>query len=143
MNRFEKLALAAAILVSLRYVRGPGDHTYEYYRAQIPEGMLQVGLAGWALSTFGPIAVALLFWRWAKWIHAPWLLHLSLLPCMLALTWIGHSLMLSVIDDSDFDATLGAPVIAGFLLSLIAIGGYFGGLVALMFSKSGDRANSS
>lgn len=142
MNRFEKLALASVILVSLLCVRGPGDLAYDHYRAQVPEGMLPVGLAGWAIFTYGPIAIAVAFWRLAKRIRAAWALHLALLPGMWILHRIGGDLMLSVIDDPDFDATMDAPLMAGTLLCLIAIAGYFGGRLLRTIGSSADQPHS-
>lgn len=138
MNRFEKLALASVIVVSLLCVRGPGDLAYDHYRAQVPEGMLPVGLAGWAIFTYGPIALAVAFWRLAKSIRSSWALHLLLLPSMIALARTGSELMLLVIDDPDFDATMDAPLMAGVLLFLIAVGGYFGALLRPLFARPRD-----
>lgn len=138
MNRFDKLALAAVIIVTLLCVRGSGDFVYDYYMDQIPEGMLPIGVAGWAIATYGPIAVAVLFWRWAKRIPAPWVLHLLFLPCAAVLFRIGDALMLSVIEDPDFDATLGGPEMPAILLLVVAVGGYFAAVIARQIPTSGD-----
>jgi hypothetical protein len=140
MNRFDKLALVAVILVTLICVRGPGDLVYDYYRKQIPDGMLPIGLAGFVIATYGPITVAVLFWRWAKRTSMPWVLHLLLVPSAAGLLSIGEALMLHVIKDPDFDATMDAPLMASTLLFLVAIGTYFGALIAKQVSKSNDQA---
>lgn len=143
MNRFEKLALVAVIVVTLRYVRGPGDFVYDYYRKQVPEGMVSIGIAGWAIASYGPIAIAVLFWRWAKRVRSPWIVHLLFLPCAIALLATGDTLMLLVIEDPDFEATIGAPEMAATLLFLVAVGGYLAALIARRVSKSSQTENVS
>jgi hypothetical protein len=88
-----------------------------------------LGLAGWFVATFGPIGVAVCFWRLAKRVRAPWVVHLLFLPCAVALLWVGQHLILFAIDYQDFDHTLGGPVLQAALLFPVASILYFAALI--------------
>lgn len=143
MTRFEKLALAAAILITLFYLSNIGTFAFQYYLEQIPVEKLPVMIAGWALIAYGPLLVAVFFWRWAKRISTPLMLHLLFLPGAAALFGIGEQLMLSTIQDPDFDAMLGAPVIPAFFLFLATMATYFFALLVRRISKSGEHAKGA
>lgn len=141
MNRFDKVALAAAIVTTLLFARGTffiAQFYIEYL--SIAGTTLLIGVAGWLIATYGPIATAVWFWRWAKGHRSPWVLHLLFLPCAGLLLWAGESLMLFVIDQPDFDAMLGGPANQATLLFVIAAGGYFAALLSRQISNSRDQA---
>jgi len=140
MNRFDKLASVATIIVTTIGVPKPGSFAYRYYIDQIAGGNLPIWFLGLITATYGPIAMAVMFWRWAKRARIPWLLHLLLLPCAVAIFDVGNWLMLSVIEDPDFDATLGGPELPALLLLLVAVGGYFTAVIARRIPPSADRA---
>jgi hypothetical protein len=141
MNSFDKFAAVATIIVTTLCVPRPGNFAYNYYVNQIAEGNLPIWFLGIIVSVYGPIALAVLFWRLAKKVPAPWLLHLLLLPAAVVLLATGERLMLAVIQDPDFDATLGGPAdVPALLLFLVAIGGYFGALVAKRAARLAGRA---
>lgn len=130
------LAMAAAALMSCEvamFANGPVFR--ELYLPQITLSELPVAIAGWVLASYGPILVAALFWRWADRFSAGWLLHLLLIPCLYALLLAGSRLMLSTINDPDFDNTLGAPIMPGMLCDLAVMAVYFSALAVKQLSK--------
>lgn len=70
MNRFDKVALSAVIIVALLFGRSIVESA-PFYLNQIDKENLLAGIAGWAASTFGPLAIAVWFWRWAKRVSVP------------------------------------------------------------------------
>ena len=131
MNRLDKLALAAVIITTLLCIRGSVDAAYAYTSTRpISATGSMIGLAGWLIATYGPISIAVWFWRWAKQVRASWVPHLLFLPCAAGIFRAGEALMLFVIGDPDFDATLGGPVIPAYLLFIAAAGGYLAALVS-------------
>ena len=141
MNRFDKLASVTTILATTLCVPKPGNFAYRYYLDQIADRNLPIWFLGMIVSIYGPIAIAVLFWRLSNRVRAPWLLHLLFLPAAVALLGAGEQLMLSVIQDPDFDATLGGPAeLPAMLLFLVAVGGYFGALIAKRAAGLADRA---
>jgi len=141
MNRLDKLAFAAVIITTLLCVRGTVSIFYVYNSVQPIFGTkLMIGFSGWFIATYGPIAIAVWFWRWAKHIRASWVLHLLFLPCAFTVLRAGEALMLYVIGDPDFDATLGGPVMQAYLLFIVAAVGYFAAVVSKRRSVASDRA---
>ncbi|HEY1607164.1 MAG TPA: hypothetical protein VGF77_16360 [Allosphingosinicella sp.] len=139
MNRFDKMALTAVIVVTLLCARGQVTIAHLYIQMDhLPETIIPIWAAGWAVATYGPIAIAAWFWRWAKRASAPGVLHILFLPCAIILLNMGEMIMLSVIPDPDFDATLSGPMIPAMLLLIVAAGGYFGALVAKRLRRAGD-----
>jgi len=128
MNRFDIFALIATVFVTLlcASMTMAAVDVYIVHDKMPPQGQV-IAAAGWILFTFGPIALAALFWRWAKSARFPWLLHLLLLPCMIVAFRIGDALMVSVLkypSDADFDSTIGAPIMTGIFLFPVAFVGY-------------------
>lgn len=142
MNRFDKLALVAAVVVTLRYMPRLEDPTYTYYLGQMTSGQQPIWIAGLILQAYGPIAIAAWFWRWSGKASAAWILHLLFLPAILVPFGIGEALMLSVMKDPDFDATIGVPEMGGFFLLLIALVAYCGMAIARSLSGSKAVANA-
>ena len=130
MNRFEKIALLVVILVTLLSNFGTGGHVNTYYRGQMDDDGLMMWIAGWIVATYGPIATAACFWRWSRRFGAGWILHLLFLPCAIILFNVGEGVMLSVIQDPDFDATIGGPILPATFLLSVAVGMYLAALIA-------------
>jgi len=125
MNRFDKFALAiaaAATLLCARETMNSGIFYVEAY--SLTRAASAIGILGWILASYGPIALAALPWRWSKRCRLDWVLHLLFLPGAILIFWAGNFLMLHVIGAPDFDASIGGPVILGILLLLAAVGGY-------------------
>lgn len=130
MRRFDILALCTAALVSLRY--GPISFgVTDIYLPHASRFQWALWITGWAIATYGPILAAALCWRWSRRSRRPIVPHLLFLPCAFLLFDQGGQLMLSVTELRDFDDTVGAPIMGGMLLLMIAIVLYFS---ALFFS---------
>jgi len=126
MTRLEKIALATAIMASLVGATGFRSFPYQYYVDQMLPGSLPVGILGWTFATYGPLALAVIFRRFAKHFRIPsLLLHLLFLPCALAIFWAGYATMAASIIDPDFDAMLGFPEAPALCSLAVAIVGYF------------------
>ena len=136
MKRSDMLALAAAALMSCEgamFANGPVFR--ELYLPQITAWELPVAIMGWVLASYGPILIAALFWRWADRFSAGWLLHILLVPCLYALLLAGSRLMLSTVNDLDFDNTLGAPIMPGMLCDVAVMAVYFPALAVKQLSN--------
>jgi hypothetical protein len=132
MNRFDKFALIASILMTLLGASGVIATTELYFRFQHPSWTMKVVAGiGWVIWTYGPILVTALFWRWSKRVRFAWTLHLLLLPCIWAVMVAGSRLMLFAMNLRDFDDTLGGPIMMGLFLTLVGIAGY---IVVVLFS---------
>ena len=142
MNRLEKIALATAILTTLLGVMGLRGFSYQYYIDQMLPGSLPMFVLGWVIATYGPLALAVTFWRLAKRFQTPLsvILHLLLLPCALAIFRAGDSMMVVSIGDPDFDATLGAPELPATLSVAIAILSYFAAALSKLGSMKTEQA---
>lgn len=135
MRRSDTLALAGTILMSCQgvlFVTGP---IFRLYAPEITAREIPVAIGGWAIASFGPILVAALFWRWADRKPKGWLLHLLLLPCLYALLLAGWRIMGSTVVDSDFDSTLGAPIMPSLLFSVVVMAVYYSALAAKQMSR--------
>jgi hypothetical protein len=126
MSRLEKVALATAILAALLGVMGVRSPAYQYYVDQLLPGSLAVGVLGWTVATYGPLALAVTFRRLTTHLRTPPLvLHLLFLPCALAFFWAGYATMAALIIDPDFDALLGFPETPALFSLAVATVGYF------------------
>ncbi|HEX8579260.1 MAG TPA: hypothetical protein VF655_06655 [Allosphingosinicella sp.] len=96
---------------------------------------LVLGCSGWLVATFGPITLAVLFWRWSKGIRRAWTLHLLMLPSALAMLKLGGLLMLSATGAQDFEGTLGGPVFQAGVLLLLAVIGYYSAVVCAALNR--------
>ncbi|MET0308954.1 MAG: hypothetical protein ABW023_09640 [Sphingomonas sp.] len=141
MNRFEKIAVVAAVLATWLYADAT-ESVWDLYvvRPHLPWLLTAFALAGWILSNYVPIAVALLYWRRAKQARRPWVFHLLLLPSIILATWAGDSMMLQVTGEPDFDATIGAPVIIGMYLLIVAVLGYAAAVIAHRNAREAVKA---
>jgi endonuclease/exonuclease/phosphatase (EEP) superfamily protein YafD len=143
-NRLEIVGLAAAVVTSWLCVRGALDASEAYQIGRsMTAGTKTLGLAGWAIATFGPMAVAILFWRLSKRVRARWLVHLLFLPCAIALLIAGEALMLHVTGTLDFDDTLGAPEMQAALMFLIAAGAYLAAILSTLSPFRRKRAGDA
>ncbi|MHA6723676.1 hypothetical protein [Sphingomonas sp. RS2018] len=106
-------------------------------------GDLMIGSLGWIIATFGPIFLAIVFWRLAKRLQTAWVLHLLMLPSALTMLGAGRALMLSVTDTPDFDDTIGGPVIQATALLLSAVMGYYLAVVYTGLKRRSATANGS
>ena len=140
MSRFHKVALVAAILGTALAATEGSKRAHAYYLSQIADGMSWIWVSGWLTATYAPILLATWFWRRADRSTSPWLLHLLFLASACALFRLGTAAMLSVVDDPDFDATLGAPEMPALFLFTIAVGGYFAGTIAKRSAARQEKA---
>jgi hypothetical protein len=127
MNRLDVIATATALAETLMDIAGFRSFAFDYYADQMLPGSLPFGVAGWALTTYGPLVAAPALWRWAKrlpWGKALWV-HALLLPCAIAIFWVGDALMHALISDPDFDSTLGALEMPALLSLAVAIVSYY------------------
>jgi hypothetical protein len=141
MNRFDKVALAAAVIVTVLFA-GMIRNAFDAYVVtfHMPSAMIPVAILGWVVFTYGPITAAALFARWSKRVRRPWVLNLLAFPCIYVLAMIGTDMMLYAATARDFDDTLGAPVFAGGILFVIAVIGCLATLTSKWFAKPTDRA---
>ncbi len=100
--------------------------------------MAALGATGWLLANYGPIATALLIWRWSQRMRRSWILHVLLLPIIFAEMRVGGDMMLHVMDQPDFDAMMGAPIIPGTALVVVALLGYLAALISRQMSAAGE-----
>jgi hypothetical protein len=126
LNRLELMAIAA-VVVSTWLCIGPALDAADMYRTHRPIGPAaqMLGVFGWLVATFGPLALAIGFWRLAGRSRVPWLLHLLFLPGAAALLMAGDRIMLFVTGTIDFDDTLGGPEMQAALLLMVAVLAYF------------------
>lgn len=125
LNHFEVFALVAAVVTSWLCLRAALDASEAYQIARpLTAGMQTLGLLGWAVATFGPMGLAVGFWRLSKRFRARWVIHLLFLPCAIALLQAGAELMLFAIGHRDFDDTLGGPVLQAALMLIAAVAAY-------------------
>ena len=127
MSRFEKIALATAIVATLLGAIGLRSPAFQYYVDQMLSGSVAIFVLGWAVATYGPLALAVAFRRLAKRFLAPIsvALHLLFLPCAIAIYLCGDAMMVASISDPDFDAMIGDPDLPAFLSLAVAIICYF------------------
>jgi len=87
------------------------------------------GIAAWLGSTFGPIAIAILFWRFARRRSGRWWVHLLFVPAMLAVEgaciWL---LFFAAHDDGDGALGLGIALLPPLAFFITAFVGYFAAL---------------
>jgi hypothetical protein len=138
------VALAGAALITgqgVLFARGPVFR--EIYGPEITGWELPVAIAGWVLASYGPILAGALLWRWADRFSKGWLLHLLLVPCLYALLLAGARIMLSTVNDPDFDNTLGAPIMPAFFCAFVVLVVYFSALAMKRVSKfhAGSKAD--
>jgi len=134
MDRCNKVALAGAIIVSLGGAMFTKSFPYHLYFDRLPIEKLLIAVAGWSLTTYGPILVAALFWHLAKRSSVGWLLHVLLPLCFFGLLRAGNKLMLSTQVLQDWDATMGGPFWPGFFVTITALLVYYSALVASKLS---------
>jgi Mg/Co/Ni transporter MgtE len=140
LNRFDVFALAAAVVTSWLCLRAALDASEAYRMARpLTAEMQTLGLLGWAIATFGPMGLAVGFWRLSKRFRARWVIHLLFLPCAIALLLAGAELMLFVIGHRDFDDTLGGPVLQAALMLVLAVAAYFAAVVSSLLPFQAKR----
>jgi hypothetical protein len=130
LNRLELVAIAAAVVTTWLCI-GAALDAAELYRMgrPMPAAKQMLAVLGWLLATFGPLGLAVGFWRLAGRLRTRWPLHLLFLPCAFASLMIGDRIMLFAIGAWDFDDTIGGPVLQALLLFLIAVPLYFGAVL--------------
>lgn len=134
MNKFEKITLSVALVLTFLTVRGLVTLAGIYGDTRSISGSgWTIWIAGWVIAAYGPLAIAIWFWRWAKRVRTPWVLHLLFLPCAFLPLQAGLSMILFVIDDPDFDSMMGGPVIPAMLFFLVSVGEYFGAVTSRWF----------
>jgi hypothetical protein len=141
-NRLDVFAVVAVAITTKLFLGHALDAADLYTSMQTMSAWGQAaGCFGWLLATLGPIAVSISFWRWSKRLSKAWILHLLMLPLAYALLWAGASLMLSVIGHSDFEDTIGGPVIQAGVLFGLAVIGYYSAVFYTVFQKRPKPAN--
>lgn len=137
LNRFEQAAAAAVIVTTWLCIEGALNAAEAYLMLEpISAPMRVFAVLGWAVATFGPLALAVLFRRLARRVSRPWLLHLLFLPGAYGLIIAGSRIMSFVVGDPGFDATLGGPVMQAFLLFLFIVPAYFVAAAASALKRS-------
>jgi hypothetical protein len=144
LNRMDMFGLLA-VGVTTFFFLGAALEAGSLYASVRPmsAGGLVLGCSGWFIATFGPIALAVVLWRWAKGLRKAWTLHVLMLPLALATLKLGGSLMLFGIGTPDFDATNGGPVIQAIALLLLAVIGYYAAVLYTAFKRWSAAANGS
>ncbi|WP_145751438.1 hypothetical protein [Nitrospirillum amazonense] len=128
MDRSDGIALLGVALVSLAGADFAISYANFPYFSGISLGRLSGVAAGWALATYGPIVAAVLFWKRAKQSTLPWLFHALLLPVFYCLLLVGSKIMLSMLNVSDFDDSLGAPIMPALFCVMAVTIIYFSAL---------------
>lgn len=114
------------------FARGP---IFRLYAPEITAPELPVAVAGWAIASYGPLLIAIFFWRWADRFSSSWLLHVLLLPCLYAVLLAGWQIMGSTVVDSDFDSTLGAPILPSLLCAIVVMAAYYAAVAVKSVSR--------
>ena len=142
LNRMDIFALVAVGITTFLFL-GSALHAANLYASVKPMSAVDmiIGLSGWIIATFGPVGLAVAFWRLAKATRRAWLIHLLMLPLALALLWIGSILMLFVTGTPDFDDTIGGPIIQGLALFLLSVNGYYSAVLYAMLKARLATAN--
>jgi len=145
MGRFDKLVLAIAAVATAMAAIGFHSFAIQYYLAQVPNGKMPIGVAGWAITTYGPLAMAVLFWRGGRRVPAPWswILHILFIPCAWTLFIVGDSMMLSVIRDPDFDAAMGGPEFIPALCLTVVVCSYLAAAIIRHMSRAMAKARAN
>ena len=128
MNRLDKIAVLTALVATILGIFGSREFPYEYYADQMLPGGLPVAIAGWSVTTYGPLIVSVTFWRLAKRLQPPrsLVLHLLYLPVAILVFRLGEAVMLALITDPDFDATMSAPEMPALFALAVSTVAYFG-----------------
>lgn len=141
MNRLGTLAYGAAVaiiaLLTAREVIEPSAYLYQEHTS----GIVTLGVTGWFISTLGPLALSIWFWRLARRSNARWALHLLFIPCAIALYRVGASILFFAADVPDGDGVEGYTLIAAFgflVLTLLVHGSAF---ISLSVAKINRQAN--
>lgn len=141
-NRLEFFALVAVIVTTTLFLSA-ALNAADLYTRTMSVWEKAGGCFGWLFATFGPISVAIAFWRWSKRLNNAWILHLLMLPLAYALVRSGGSLMLFMIGARDFDDTIGGPVIQAIVLFGLAVIGYYWAVLYTVFQKTPKQAKGS
>ncbi|MEG3148469.1 hypothetical protein U1769_01130 [Sphingomonas sp. ZT3P38] len=143
-NRLDIFALVAVIVTSALFLDAAFGAAEMYTSVQtIPAWKQAAGCFGWLVATFGPITVSVVFWRWSKRFRNAWILHLLMLPVAYALVAGGWSIMLFALNVSDFEDSIGGPVLQAMALFLLAVAGYYVAVLYRVFRKYSHRATVS
>ncbi|WP_157216323.1 hypothetical protein [Flavisphingomonas formosensis] len=141
MTRLDKAALGVSGVMTLLFAPRALDAARLYKELdQISGAMCMVGILGWIIATYGPIMVFVSSWHLSLRLRATWVVHLLVTPCAGITLLAGSKIMLYLIRDPDFDATLGAPVMPAPLLFVIAFVGYFSVLIFKQIKSAPRRA---
>ena len=144
LNRMDMFGLLAVGVTTFLFL-GEALNAAGLYMSvkRMSAGDLTIGCLGWLIATFGPIVVAIVFWRGTKRLQTPWVLHLLMLPLAFAMLYAGSALMLFVTGTPDFDDTIGGPVIQALALLLSAVIGYYSAVVYTALKRRSATANGS
>lgn len=114
---------------------------YLYQRSAGDKAAL--GVAGWLISTFGPIALSVSVWLMARRLKARWLVHLIFIPAAIVIFRGGSSLFFYAAGVSG-DSTLGgyALLAAGAFL-LLTVFVHAAAFLVEGLKKTTHRANVS
>jgi hypothetical protein len=99
-----------------------------------------LAIFAWFGALLGPIIVAILCWRWSRWVQRVWLVHLIFTVAILVCEWLFADLLFWASGDSgDGPPGLGLillPCLGSMLLSIVI---YFGCVVAVSLHKRRRR----
>jgi len=144
LNRLDAIAAVAVMVTSWLCLNATLDAAGAYLGMnRIPQALQALGILGWLVATFAPLGLAVAFWRFAKRVSRPWLLHLLFLPCAFVLLIAGSRAMAFVAGAPDFDATLGGPMLQASLLFVIATAVYLGAVVHSLWWRRARPAGNS
>jgi hypothetical protein len=92
--------------------------------------------AAWVMTTCGPPAVAVVFWKIAKRVQRSWLIHLIFIPALLTIEWGAIWLLFFAAGDTgDGPPGLGLAILPGLFLVALSVVAYAITLAATQISR--------
>ena len=120
MNRAGSLTYAAAVVALLLLARQDTLNGVLFLQDFHKPDSLPLTLAGWAVTTFGPLILSVCCWLLVKRVRARWALHLLFIPCAIALMIGGSELLISA-SGLISDGPIGSLMFAGGLLLILTV----------------------
>lgn len=143
MNRAGGLAFGAAVVgIALLFARDVIWGGIFFFETSTPP-MFALGLAGWTVATFGPLALSICCWRFVRRVHAKWVFHLLFIPCAITMARGGETLLFLAGAVPDGDGALGYTLLWAILLLVLTVSVHAAALTAEVITKFRRRANDS
>ena len=99
MNRAGSVAYGlAAIALIMLFGRETHDAGLFVVYDHTPQPMFAPALAGWGVTTFGPLILSICIWSLVKRVRARWAPHLLFIPCAIGLYRAGEELLVYASD---------------------------------------------